>query len=52
MNEARRHLQNELFELNKVSKNNYHIVFLILMIDFRYVFMTFPFTSINNCQLK
>ena len=48
-NEARRCLQNELFEFNKVSKNNYRIVFLILMIDFRFVFMTFPFTSINTC---
>ena len=42
MNEARRCLQNEF---NKVSKNNSHVVLrIILMIDFRFVFMTFSFT--------
>ena len=50
LKEACRCFQNEL---NKVSKNNYHVVFgIILMIDFRFVFMTFPFTSINICQLE
>ena len=49
MNEVRWCLQNEWFEFNKVSKNNDHVVFLILMIDFRFMFMTFPFTFINTC---
>ena len=52
-NEARRCLQNEF---NKVSKNNSHVVFLILMIDFRFAFMTFSFTRpstlVYNSQLK
>ena len=48
-NEARRCLYNELFEFTKVTKNNYHVVSLILMSDVKFVFMIFPFMSINTC---